>query len=155
MKLRCHSLGSHLFSARQRSCGKVTFSVVPFCQSICSQGGDTMWPVPMMPFVSHHTRTLLTPVLALIQLGHSCTNPQTCLAVFKWSLTVHGFTPSRHLQTCSLCILYSQQASSWLSTEMPPFLDLFIQYQGTYHLSPSLDSLLCQGICSWNLHVIV
>ena len=55
---RCHAPWGVVFTARQRSCGKVMFSVMSVCLSFCSGGcWGPMWPLPMTQCTHHHTHT--------------------------------------------------------------------------------------------------
>ena len=98
-----------LFTARQRSCRKVMFSVMSICLSIClsvSTGWVPMCPLPMMPVVTspysdphplcpHHTGFTVSP-LNIPWAPHSL---------------------DRHVQ--SLWSPDCWQAHAWHSTEMP------------------------------------
>ena len=48
---------SDIITASQRSCGKVMFSVVCVCHSVCPQGVH-MWPLPLMPWTLTGTPSL-------------------------------------------------------------------------------------------------
>ena len=87
-------------TARQRSCGKVMFSVVRVCHSICPQGMPVHGPAHLCVgswFRSHYKALPL------------CKGPSVPV----------------HVKTCSVCSPYCRQASGWHSTEMPSCLVQF------------------------------
>ena len=134
-----------MITARLRSSGKVTFSVMSVHQSVIlsvNREWIPMRPLPMMPFVSHRSHgTVLGPSLSLPLLLYSpymdLPGPdspghvQTCL-IGKSPYT----NPSPlHVKNSSLCRLDCQKVGGWYSTEMP-FCSIKEYTDG--HLAPLL-----------------
>ena len=97
--LRGQLFDVHVFTACQWNCGNVTFSVECVCQSV-SLWDVPMWPLSMMPWVSH--RSLEDPSSissSLLKCGPPTVpspspNPLTCSNLFNLELTVQGPSPS-------------------------------------------------------------
>ena len=94
---------AHIFTVRQRSCGKVMFLVV----SVCLFRGEVPVQTPGQPNPTLPSYRILAwgppPPANLFNLGLNCT----------------GSHAPRHVQTCSLWSMDCRQAGSWHSTGMP------------------------------------
>ena len=111
-------------TARQRSCGKIMFSVVSVCQSFCPGGWVLCDHYPWC-IGPHHTGNLPSPALMYSPLPHSTGHIQTCTT---WTSLYRNPPPDifkliqlgllcTAIQPCSKLfnIKHLRSASGWLA----------------------------------------